>query len=84
MASHFEHTNPVKSMLDSLRALNTVLVNIPDLEETAKVEALIVKQKLDCNRLTFGELVDYLNQSAIDIQTHDLYKRSKMMQERGR
>ncbi len=65
-----EWTNELNSMQDALRALNIVLVETPDLEETAKLEALNVKRRLDLGNLSRAETVDYLKQASIDLVCH--------------
>lgn len=62
-----KHTNINSAMLDALRALNIILLESKGLEETALIEAKIVKARLDINDLTNAELIDYLKQASIDL-----------------
>lgn len=68
MNKQFEWADDTISMVTALRALNKVLLETTNLEETALIEARIVKLRLEnLDDLTRSELVDYLKQAAIDV-----------------
>lgn len=64
---NYEWTDEIKALQDSLSALNLVLLETADLEETARDEAINVKRLLDIGDWTKAELIDRVTQASIDV-----------------
>jgi hypothetical protein len=63
-------TNELDAMKSALVILNKLILNLPNIEESAKNEAILVAQLLERNVLNRVELIDRLTQASIDYEVN--------------